>query len=34
MVPQIERTYRLSEVPQAMAHLAAGRARGKLVITP
>ena len=34
VVPQIERTYRLSEVPQAMAHLAAGRARGKLVITP
>lgn len=29
---QIERTYRLSEVPEAIRHLETGRARGKLVI--
>jgi len=34
VVPVIERTYTLSEVPDAMRHLAAGHARGKLVITP
>lgn len=33
LTPSIERTYPLSDVPAAMAHLAAGRARGKLVIS-
>jgi NADPH:quinone reductase-like Zn-dependent oxidoreductase len=33
VVPVIERTYPLAEVPTAMRHLEAGRARGKLVIT-
>ena len=33
LVPAIERTYPLSEVPAAMDHLTSGRARGKLVIT-
>jgi NADPH:quinone reductase-like Zn-dependent oxidoreductase len=33
LVPSIERTYPLAETPPAMRHLAAGRARGKLVIT-
>jgi NADPH:quinone reductase-like Zn-dependent oxidoreductase len=32
LVPAIERTYPLDEVPDAMRHLEAGRARGKLVI--
>lgn len=32
LVPAIERTYPLDEVPDAMRHLQAGRARGKLVI--
>ena len=33
LVPAIEQTYPLSEMPNAMRHLQAGRARGKLVIT-
>jgi NADPH:quinone reductase-like Zn-dependent oxidoreductase len=33
LVPAIERTYPLADVPTAMRHLEAGRARGKLVIT-
>ena len=33
LVPVIERTYPLSDVPEAMRHLEAGHARGKLVIT-
>jgi NADPH:quinone reductase-like Zn-dependent oxidoreductase len=31
-VPAIEQTYPLNEMPNAMRHLKAGRARGKLVI--
>lgn len=34
VVPAIERTYPLSDMPAAMRHLEAGNARGKLVITP
>lgn len=34
LVPVIERTYPLADVPEAMRHLVAGQARGKLVITP
>ena len=33
LVPVIEQTYPLSEMPDAMRQLLAGRARGKLVIT-
>jgi NADPH:quinone reductase-like Zn-dependent oxidoreductase len=33
LVPVIERTFALSEMPDAMRHLASGNARGKLVIT-
>jgi NADPH:quinone reductase-like Zn-dependent oxidoreductase len=33
LVPAIERTYPLSEVPEALRHLGEGHARGKLVIT-
>src|SRR5437660_5168167 len=33
ITPVIERTYPLSEAPEAIRHLEAGRARGKLVIT-
>jgi NADPH:quinone reductase-like Zn-dependent oxidoreductase len=33
LVPVIERTYPLSDMPDAMRHLEAGHARGKLVIT-
>jgi NADPH:quinone reductase-like Zn-dependent oxidoreductase len=33
LVPVIEQTYSLSEMPEAMRQLIAGRARGKLVIT-
>lgn len=33
LVPVIEKTYPLSDVPNAMRHLQAGRARGKLVIS-
>ena len=32
LVPAIEQTYPLSEMPNAMRHLQAGGARGKLVI--
>ena len=32
LVPAIEQTYPLNEMPNAMRHLKAGRARGKLVI--
>ena len=32
LVPAIEQTYPLNEMPDAMRHLVAGRARGKLVI--
>jgi NADPH:quinone reductase-like Zn-dependent oxidoreductase len=34
VVPAIERTFPLDQAPDAMRHLAAGHARGKLVITP
>jgi NADPH:quinone reductase-like Zn-dependent oxidoreductase len=34
LVPAIERTYALSDMPEAMRHLVGGHARGKLVITP
>jgi NADPH:quinone reductase-like Zn-dependent oxidoreductase len=34
ITPAVERTYPLNEAPDAMRHLQAGRARGKLVITP
>ena len=33
ITPVIDRTYPLSEVPQAMRYLEAGHARGKVVIT-
>nr|WP_042179690.1 NAD(P)-dependent alcohol dehydrogenase [Kibdelosporangium sp. MJ126-NF4]CEL13970.1 Bifunctional protein: zinc-containing alcohol dehydrogenase; quinone oxidoreductase (NADPH:quinone reductase); Similar to arginate lyase [Kibdelosporangium sp. MJ126-NF4]CTQ88339.1 Bifunctional protein: zinc-containing alcohol dehydrogenase; quinone oxidoreductase (NADPH:quinone reductase) (EC 1.1.1.-); Similar to arginate lyase [Kibdelosporangium sp. MJ126-NF4] len=33
IVPAIDREYQLSEVPDAIAHARAGRARGKIVIT-
>jgi NADPH:quinone reductase-like Zn-dependent oxidoreductase len=33
LVPSIDRTYPLDRVPEAMRHLAAGRVRGKVVIT-
>jgi NADPH:quinone reductase-like Zn-dependent oxidoreductase len=34
LVPAIERTYALGEMPDAMRHLVSGSARGKLVILP
>ena len=34
IVPAIERTYALADTPDAMRHLASGKARGKLVIVP
>jgi len=34
IVPAIERTFTLSDMPQAMRHLQSGKARGKLVIVP
>ena len=34
IVPAIERTYALADMPDAMRHLAGGKARGKLVIVP
>jgi NADPH:quinone reductase-like Zn-dependent oxidoreductase len=34
LVPVIERTFPLSDMPAAMRHLESGRARGKLVIVP
>jgi NADPH:quinone reductase-like Zn-dependent oxidoreductase len=33
VAPVIDRTYPLSEVPEAMRHLETGRARGKIVVT-
>jgi NADPH:quinone reductase-like Zn-dependent oxidoreductase len=33
LTPAVDRTYPLSEMPDAMRELVAGRARGKLVIT-
>jgi NADPH:quinone reductase-like Zn-dependent oxidoreductase len=33
VAPVIDKTYPLSEAPNAIRHLAAGQARGKLVIT-
>jgi NADPH:quinone reductase-like Zn-dependent oxidoreductase len=33
LTPSVDRTYPLDEVPQAMRHLAAGKARGKIAIT-
>lgn len=33
VVPIIDKTFRLSEVPEAMGHVAEGRAKGKVVIT-
>jgi NADPH:quinone reductase-like Zn-dependent oxidoreductase len=32
VVPVVDRTFILDEVPQAIRHLRAGRARGKVVI--
>lgn len=34
IVPAVERTYALEDMPDAMRHLVSGKARGKLVITP
>ena len=34
LTPVIDRTYPLSEVPEAMRYLQAGHARGKIIITP
>jgi NADPH:quinone reductase-like Zn-dependent oxidoreductase len=34
VTPVIERTNRLAEVPDALRHLAAGHAAGKLVVVP
>jgi NADPH:quinone reductase-like Zn-dependent oxidoreductase len=34
LVPVIERTFSLNDMPMAMRHLVSGHARGKLVITP
>jgi NADPH:quinone reductase-like Zn-dependent oxidoreductase len=33
LMPSVDRTYPLDQVPQAMRHLAAGKARGKIAIT-
>ena len=33
VVPSIDRTYLLDQVPDAMRHLEAGRVRGKVAIT-
>jgi NADPH:quinone reductase-like Zn-dependent oxidoreductase len=33
LIPVIDRTYQLSDMPDAMRHLASGQARGKVVIT-
>ncbi|WP_372789531.1 NAD(P)-dependent alcohol dehydrogenase [Paraconexibacter sp.] len=33
VVPAVDRVYRLDEAPEAMRHLAAGQARGKVVVT-
>lgn len=34
LVPAIERTYALADMPDAMRHLVSGQARGKLVVIP
>ena len=34
LTPVIDRTYPLSEVPEAMRYLQSGHARGKIIITP
>jgi NADPH:quinone reductase-like Zn-dependent oxidoreductase len=34
LTPVVDRTYPLSEVPEAMRYLQGGRARGKIIITP
>jgi NADPH:quinone reductase-like Zn-dependent oxidoreductase len=34
VTPVIDRTYKLSEAPAAIAYLETGRARGKVVLTP
>jgi len=33
VTPSVDRTYPLAQVPDAMRHLEAGKARGKLAIT-
>ena len=33
LTPVVDRTFPLSEVPEAIRYLVAGRARGKVVIT-
>jgi NADPH:quinone reductase-like Zn-dependent oxidoreductase len=33
VTPSIDRTYSLDQVPEAMRHLEAGKARGKVAIT-
>jgi NADPH:quinone reductase-like Zn-dependent oxidoreductase len=33
MTPVIDKTYKLSEVPAALAYLETGRARGKVIVT-
>jgi NADPH:quinone reductase-like Zn-dependent oxidoreductase len=33
VTPVIDRTYRLSETPEALSYLGEGHARGKVVIT-
>ena len=33
MVPVIDKTYKFSDVPAALAHLETGHARGKIVVT-
>jgi len=33
VTPSIDRTYPLDQVPEAMRHLEAGKARGKVAIT-
>ena len=34
VVPSIERSYPLADVPDAVRHLAAGKVRGQIVIVP
>jgi NADPH:quinone reductase-like Zn-dependent oxidoreductase len=34
LTPVIDRTYPLSEVPEAMRYLQGGHARGRIIITP
>jgi NADPH:quinone reductase-like Zn-dependent oxidoreductase len=33
LMPSVDRTYQLAEVPDAMRHLEEGRVRGKIAIT-